>query len=77
MKYKEGDKLRVITPEFQKIFAGQNVWVVDHIKTQISPYPSLYVCYRENDKHRVLYNFLEKEVVRETRTLEEIANSIV
>lgn len=60
MKYKEGDRLRVITQEFQKIFAGHNVWIVDHIHTQIDPYPSLYVCYREDDKRKMLYQFLEK-----------------
>lgn len=76
MKYKEGDRLRVITPAFQKIFAGHNVWIVDYIKTQTEPYPSLYICYREDDEHKTLYNFLEEEVVKEIRTLEEIQNSI-
>lgn len=77
MKYKKGDRLRVITPVIIKLFAGHNVWIVDHIKTQIDPYPDLYVCYREDDKHKTLYPFLEKEVVKENRTLEEIRNSMV
>lgn len=77
MKYKKGDRLRVITPVIIKIFAGHNVWIVDHIKTQIDPYPNLYVCYKEDDKHKRLYQFLEKEVVKETRTLEEIRNSMI
>ena len=77
MKYKKGDRLRVITPAFIKIFAGNNIWIVDHIKTQIDPYPDLYVCYREDDKNKTLYPFLEKEVVKENRTLEEIQNSMV
>ena len=33
MRYKKGDRLRVITPVIIKLFAGHNVWIVDHIKT--------------------------------------------
>lgn len=72
MKYKEGDRVRCIIPAFVKVFAGCNVWVIDHIKTQTNGYPSLYIAYRENDKHKVLYTFLESEVVKEVRTLSEI-----
>ena len=69
MNYKKGDRLRVITPILQEAFAGHNVWVVDYIKTQIDPYPNLYVCYREDDKHKTLYQFLEEEVVKETSVI--------
>ena len=74
MKYKEGDRVRCITPVFEKIFAGCNVWIIDYIKTQVNK-PSLYVAYRENDKRKVLYQFFENELVKETRSLEEINNN--
>lgn len=70
MKYKKGDRLRVITQAFE------GVWVVDYIKTETDHYPSLYICYREDDEHKTLYTFLETEVVKEIRTLEEIQSSI-
>ena len=63
MKYKEGDRVRCITPAFVKVFAGHNIWVIDHIKTQVNK-PSLYVAYREDDKNKMLYQFLESERVK-------------
>ena len=42
MKYKVGDRVRCIVPAFIKLFAGHNIWVIDHIKTQVNK-PSLYV----------------------------------
>ena len=51
MKYKEGDELRVNVP-----------WVVDHIRTQTDNKPSLYICYRKDDKRKMFYHFLESEV---------------
>lgn len=69
MKYKVGDRVRCIVPAFIKLFAGHNIWVIDHIKTQTKGYPSLYVAYREDDKNKMLYQFLESEVVYEERNL--------
>lgn len=62
MKYKEGDKVKVNIPQFEEIYNGVNEWVIDHIKTQVNGYPSLYVCYNVSDEHQLLFQFLEKEV---------------
>lgn len=64
MKYKVGDRVRCIVPAFIEMFAEHNIWVIHHIKTQVKN-PSLYVAYREDDKNKMLYHFLESEVVYE------------
>lgn len=62
MLHKEGDKVKVKIPQFKKIYGGVNEWVIDFIKTQTKGYPSLYVCYNVNDPHKLLFQFLEKDV---------------
>ena len=48
MKYKIGDKVKVISPAFAKTWENmgrKNEWVIDFIQTQSEGYPSLYICY--------------------------------
>jgi len=61
MKYKEGEELRVKINAFKKAF-GDVPWVIDHIRTQANNYPSLYICYRKDDKRKMFYHFLESQV---------------
>ena len=62
MRFKENDKVRVTLPEFERMFNGNNEWVIDHIKTQADDYPSLYICYNSYDKHKLFYFFTEEQV---------------
>jgi protein involved in polysaccharide export with SLBB domain len=62
MRYKVGDKVKVKIAEFKEAYGENNVWVIDSIKTQAKGYPSLYLCYNENDKHKMLFNFTEEDV---------------
>ena len=62
MRYKQGDKIKVTTKPFEEFYGDKNIWVVDHIKTQVGDYPSLYICYREDDKNKTLFYFTEKQV---------------
>lgn len=62
MRFKENDKVRVTLPEFERMFNGNNEWVIDHIKTQADNYPSLYICYNSCDKHKMFYFFTEEQV---------------
>lgn len=66
MKYKVDERVRVNIPAFHRLYGDPhtNVWHIDHIKTQLNGYPSLYVCYNVNDKHKLLFHFLEKELDR-------------
>ena len=73
MKHREGDKVRVIAQEFNSVNIGHNVWVVDHIKKQGKSYPTLYSCYREEDRHKTMFQFTEAQIVNVTRTLENIS----
>ena len=61
MRFQAGTKVSVNIPVFGKLYY-QNEWMIDHIKTQTNGYPSLYVCYNVNDKHKTLYQFLEADV---------------
>lgn len=65
MKYKIGDKVKVISPAFAKAWENmgrKNEWEIDSIQTQSEGYPSLYICYCVNDSRKMLFQFLEKEV---------------
>lgn len=62
MKYKVGDEVRVKIPEFVKLFGDDCVWVVYFIKLQLEHNPSLYACYRKDDKSRTLFQFMEEEL---------------
>lgn len=65
MRYKQGDKVKITLEAFHKAFGKDEVWVIDHIKTQAHKgTASLYVCYRENDKNKMLYQFHENEVTQ-------------
>lgn len=61
MTYWAGDKVRVKTKAFENVYGEDNIWVIDFIKT-LNGYPNLYVCYRENDTHKTLFEFLASEV---------------
>lgn len=62
MKCKENDKVKVILPEFDRMFNGNNEWIIDHIRTQVGNYPSLYICYNSHDKHKTFFHFTEAQV---------------
>lgn len=63
MRYKVGDKVKVITKPFEEVFGEKNEWVIDFIKTQAKKKPSLYVCYNKHNPHKELYQFTEEEEV--------------
>lgn len=62
MRYKVGDKVKCILPAFESAFGKDNIWIIDTIRTQAEPYPSLYLCHRETDKSKTLFHFPESEV---------------
>ena len=62
MRYINGDKVKVVIPQFKDLYGGHNVWVIDHIKVQSKGYPSLYICYNDSDKNKMLWQFLEEDV---------------
>jgi hypothetical protein len=62
MRYINGDKVKVVIPQFKDLYEGHNVWVIDHIKVQNKGYPSLYICYNDSDKNKMLFHFLEEDV---------------
>lgn len=62
MRFNENDKVKVILSEFVEIFKEKNKWIIDHIRTQVNKYPSLYICYNYYDNFRTLYFFTEEQV---------------
>ena len=52
MKYKSGDKVKVINPTFAKTWENmgrKNEWEIDFIETRTKGHPSLYICYCVDD----------------------------
>lgn len=69
MKYKIGDKVKVINPTFAKAWENmgrKNEWVIDFIETRTKGHPSffskIYICYCVDDSRKMLFHFLEEEV---------------
>ena len=65
MKYKSGDKVKVINSAFAKAWENmgrKNEWEIDFIKTQSEGYPSLYICHCVDDSRKMLFQFLEEDV---------------
>ena len=63
-KYKVGDRVRVITPSFARVFAGCNEWTIDSLHTEIPPKRDWYLCYRDSDRNMVPYQFFEEDIVK-------------
>lgn len=62
MKYRKGDRVKCTLVAFDNVFGERNIWIIGGIKTQKKPYPSLYLCYRESDKRKMLFHFPESQV---------------
>ena len=64
MKYKSGDKVKVINPTFAKTWENmgrKNEWEIDFIETRTKGHPSLYICYCVDDNHKEVWrNILYK-----------------